>query len=156
MLGVGGLLWLLPFVYLTSLAVLLSLFVHGYKLPSRSFLKVYTIPSNSLAKMPITGQCTQAILTGGSKQLELIMIPIQAHSNFTQTNNHPLQMKTPIKIILGIVAALIGMGFVMPAIAQWKQEGAMTGMSIVLCLLGAILTLTGAGTAIRNIVKRSV
>jgi len=64
-------------------------------------------------------------------------------------------MKQPIKIILGIVALLVGMGFVMPAIAQWKHEGAMTGMSIALCSLGAALTLTGIGTAIHGITKRA-
>ena len=64
-------------------------------------------------------------------------------------------MKQPVKIILGIVAVLIGMGLVMPAIAQWKQAGAMTGMSIALCLLGLALTLTGAGAAIHGITRHS-
>ena len=64
-------------------------------------------------------------------------------------------MKQPIKIILGVIAVLIGMGFVMPAVAQWKNEGSMTGMSVLLCLLGAVLTLAGAGTAIRALVRRS-
>ena len=63
-------------------------------------------------------------------------------------------MKPLIKIILGIVAVLIGMGFVMPAVAQWKHEGAMTGMSVMLCLLGLVLTLVGAGTAIRALARR--
>ena len=65
-------------------------------------------------------------------------------------------MKQPIKIILGIVAVLIGMGFVMPAVAQWKHEGAMTGMSITLCLLGAGLTLAGLGAAIHAVTRRNV
>ena len=60
-----------------------------------------------------------------------------------------------IKIILGLVAVLIGMGFVMPAIAQWKQEGAMTGMSIVLCLLGVALTLAGLGATIQAVRRRN-
>ena len=64
-------------------------------------------------------------------------------------------MKQPIKIILGIIAVLIGMGFVMPAIAQWKQEGAITGLSVALCLLGLVLTLTGAGAAIHGITRRN-
>ena len=62
----------------------------------------------------------------------------------------------PIKIILGVVAVLVGMGFIMPAIAQWKQEGAMTGMSVVLCLLGLALTIAGAATAFRALVRRGV
>ena len=65
-------------------------------------------------------------------------------------------MKQPIKIILGIVAVLIGMGFVMPAVAQWKNEGAMTGASAALCLLGTVVTLAGIGAAIQGIARRSV
>ena len=64
-------------------------------------------------------------------------------------------MKRPIKIILGIVAVLIGMGLVMPAIAQWEHEGAMTGMSIILCLLGGVMTLTGAIAAIHAVARWS-
>jgi hypothetical protein len=64
-------------------------------------------------------------------------------------------MKPTIKIILGIIAALVGMGFVMPAIAQWKQEGAMTGLSVMLCLLGSIMTLAGIGAAVRGITRRN-
>lgn len=64
-------------------------------------------------------------------------------------------MKPLIKIILGIVAVLIGMGFVMPAIAQWRHEGAMTGVSVALCLLGALMTLGGIGAAIQGFAKRS-
>ena len=37
---------LLPFIYLTSLALLLSAYVHGYSIPSRGFLRAYAIPSN--------------------------------------------------------------------------------------------------------------
>ena len=64
-------------------------------------------------------------------------------------------MKQPIKIILGVIAVLIGMGFVMPAIAQWKNEGAMTGLSIALCLLGLLMTLSGIGAAIHALTRRN-
>ena len=64
-------------------------------------------------------------------------------------------MKRTLKIILGIVAVLVGMGFVMPAVAQWRHEGAMTGSSVALCLLGAVLTLAGVGTAFQGVVRRS-
>jgi hypothetical protein len=63
-------------------------------------------------------------------------------------------MKQTIKIIVGIIAVLIGMGFVMPAVAQWKHEGAMTSMSVLLCLLGVVLTLAGIGTAIHSLTRR--
>ncbi len=64
-------------------------------------------------------------------------------------------MKRTLKIIFGVIAVLVGMGFVMPAVAQWRHEGAMTGMSIALCLLGTLMTLAGAGAAIHGIAKRS-
>jgi hypothetical protein len=65
-------------------------------------------------------------------------------------------MKPPIKIILGIIAVLVGMGFVMPAVAQWRHEGAMTHSSVVLCLLGAVMTLAGIGAALHSVTRRSV
>lgn len=61
----------------------------------------------------------------------------------------------PIKIILGIIAVLVGMGFVMPAIAQWRNEGAMTGASVMLCLLGIVLTLSGIGAAVHAVTRRN-
>lgn len=64
-------------------------------------------------------------------------------------------MKRTIKIILGIIAVLVGIGFVMPALAQWRHEGAMTGSSVVLCLLGAVLTLAGCGAAIQSVLRRN-
>lgn len=64
-------------------------------------------------------------------------------------------MKRTIKIILGIIAVLVGIGFVMPALAQWRHEGAMTGSSVALCLLGAVLTLAGCGAAIQGVIKRN-
>ena len=63
-------------------------------------------------------------------------------------------MKRPLKIIIGTIAVLVGMGFVMPALAQWRHEGAMTGLSVALLLLGAVMTLAGGGAAIQGIAKR--
>jgi hypothetical protein len=64
-------------------------------------------------------------------------------------------MKRPTKIIFGIIAVLIGMGFVMPAVAQWRHEGAMTASSVVLCVLGAMMTLAGIGAAILGVTRRN-
>ena len=64
-------------------------------------------------------------------------------------------MKPILKIILGIIAVLVGMGFVIPAVAQWRHEGAMTASSVALCLLGAVLTVTGFGTAFLGGAKRA-
>lgn len=47
--------FLLPFVYLASLALLLSAYVHGWAIPSRAFLRVYATPSNIMAAAPVVG-----------------------------------------------------------------------------------------------------
>ena len=65
-------------------------------------------------------------------------------------------MKRTLKIILGIIAILVGMGFVMPALAQWRHEGAMTNLSVALLLLGAVMTLAGGGGAIQGIARRTI
>ena len=64
-------------------------------------------------------------------------------------------MKRIIRIMIGILAVLVGMGLVLPALAQWRHEGTMTGSSVGLCLLGAVLTLAGCGTAIRSVPKQN-
>jgi len=64
-------------------------------------------------------------------------------------------MKRTLKITIGIVAILVGMGFVLPAVAQWRHEGSMTGTSIALLLLGAVMTLAGGSAAIHGIAKRA-
>jgi hypothetical protein len=64
-------------------------------------------------------------------------------------------MNRTLKITIGIVAVLVGMGFVMPAVAQWKHEGSMTSLSVALLLLGAVMTLAGGGAAIHGIAKRA-
>jgi hypothetical protein len=46
---------LLPFLYLTTTALLLSAYVHNFPLPSRAFLKAYAGPSNGLAGLPVVG-----------------------------------------------------------------------------------------------------
>ena len=64
-------------------------------------------------------------------------------------------MNRTLKITLGIIAVLVGMAFAMPAVAQWRHEGAMTGVSVALCLLGAGMTLGGGGVAVRCVAKRA-
>ena len=46
---------LLPFLYLTTVALLLSAYVHNCPFPSRGFLKAYAIPSNGLVRLPVAG-----------------------------------------------------------------------------------------------------
>ena len=65
-------------------------------------------------------------------------------------------MKRTFIIIGGVIGVLVGMGFVMPAVAQWRQEGGMTNSSVALLLLGAVLTLGGVVAAIRAVARRGV
>jgi len=48
--------FLLPFIYLLSLAVLHSAYVHGWSFPSRRFLQAYAGPSNVMAVTPGVGR----------------------------------------------------------------------------------------------------
>ena len=48
-LYISAAIFLLPFIYLTSLALLLSACVQGWSIPSRSFLKAYAAPANAMA-----------------------------------------------------------------------------------------------------------
>ena len=41
-------------------------------------------------------------------------------------------MKRILIITIGIIGVLVGMGFVMPAVAQWRQEGSLTALSVAL------------------------
>ncbi len=48
-------------------------------------------------------------------------------------------------LFLGIIAVLVGMGFVMPAIALLRDTGALPGFEVALLLFGIFLTLGGVG-----------
>jgi len=56
------------------------------------------------------------------------------------------RMKKIIIIGNGIGGVLIGLALVMPAVAQYRQEGAMTTESVVALCIGSILMLGGGGT----------
>ena len=56
-------------------------------------------------------------------------------------------MKKALIITLGVVGVLVGMAFVMPAVALWRNTGAMAGADVGLLALGLVLTLGGLGTA---------
>jgi hypothetical protein len=70
-------------------------------------------------------------------------------------NNHTKLMKPIVLITLGIIGILVGMAFVMPAVAQFRHEGAMSHDEVWLLLLGTVLTLGGLGASIRGLKKRS-
>jgi hypothetical protein len=62
-------------------------------------------------------------------------------------------MKRGLTIAAGIVGVLVGMAFVMPAVAQYQHEGAMKNDEPWLFLLGSLLTLGGGIAAIRSLKK---
>ncbi len=51
-------------------------------------------------------------------------------------------------IFSGIAGVLIGMAFVMPAIALLRDTGALPGFEVGLLFLGVFLTLGGAAAAV--------
>ena len=63
-------------------------------------------------------------------------------------------MKHIFIIGAGIVAVLVGMALVMPAVAQYRQTGAMSHDEPWLFLIGSLLTLGGAGAAWAGAGKR--
>ena len=63
-------------------------------------------------------------------------------------------MKRGLIIAAGIVGVLVGMAFVMPAVAQYRHEGAMRNGEPWLFLLGSLLTLAGCAAAVGNLKKK--
>ena len=63
-------------------------------------------------------------------------------------------MKRTVLIIIGVLGALIGLGFVMPAIALLRTTGALPAFEVALLLLGIALTLSGGGAVIYGARKR--
>lgn len=62
-------------------------------------------------------------------------------------------MKRSIVIAAGIISILVGMALVMPAVAQYRQLGAMRNEEPWLFLIGSLLTLGGCFAGIRGIKK---
>jgi hypothetical protein len=48
----------------------------------------------------------------------------------------------------GVIAVLVGLGFVMPAVAQLRDTGALPTLGVGLLLLGLTLTLSGGGAVV--------
>jgi len=64
-------------------------------------------------------------------------------------------MKRTIIICAGIMGILAGMAFVMPAVAQYRHEGAMTSDEVLLFVLGLALTLGGGGASVYGVRKHT-
>ena len=74
---------------------------------------------------------------------------------FEKTAAERKTMKRIVVIGAGIIGVLIGMAFVMPAVALYRHQGAIAGGDVALLLLGAALTLGGAGAALFGAKKRA-
>lgn len=57
-------------------------------------------------------------------------------------------MKRNASFLGGIVLALVGLGFVMPAVAQMRDAGALPTVGVGLLLLGIALMLSGGGAVL--------
>lgn len=52
-------------------------------------------------------------------------------------------MKQAIILVLALVAILVGMGFVMPAVAKLRAVGSLPGLDVGLLFLGIGMTFAG-------------
>lgn len=57
-------------------------------------------------------------------------------------------MKKPFTIIGGVIGVLVGLGFVMPAVALLRDKGALPTFEVGCLLLGVTLTIGGVVAAI--------
>lgn len=74
-------------------------------------------------------------------------------AEFEKVHNKERKYMKRALIIGGIIGVLVGMAFVMPAVAQYQHEGAMKNSEPWLFLLGSLLTLAGCGAAFRGLKK---
>jgi hypothetical protein len=63
-------------------------------------------------------------------------------------------MKQIIKISAGVIGILVGMAFIMPAVAQARHQGTMANDEVGLLLLGIVLTIAGAVVSLSTFKKR--
>ena len=54
------------------------------------------------------------------------------------------------------MTVLVGLGFIMPALAQWREHGALPGVGVAFLLLGVLLSLGGLGAVITGARQRGV
>lgn len=75
-------------------------------------------------------------------------------AEFKKVQNRERQyMKRGLIISAGIIGILVGMALVMPAVAQYRQLGAMRNEEPWLFLIGSLLTLAGCVAGIRGLKK---
>lgn len=76
-------------------------------------------------------------------------------AEFAQVENTERKyMKRILIFIAGFIGIMVGMALVMPAVAQYRHEGAMRNGEPWLFLIGSLFTLAGGGAAVRGLKKR--
>ena len=60
-------------------------------------------------------------------------------------------MKKKLGLIGGGIGMLVGMGLIMTAIAQLKQQGSLPAIGVVLLLIGYTVVVGGGGIAINSL-----
>jgi hypothetical protein len=68
-------------------------------------------------------------------------------------NEERIVMKRSLLITAAVIGVMVGMALVMPAVAQYRHEGAMRNDEPWLFLVGSLITLAGCGSAIRGLMK---
>jgi hypothetical protein len=63
-------------------------------------------------------------------------------------------MKKIMIVLLGIFGVLIGVGFILPALAKHRDLGIWTGEQMAYCLLGAAIVIAGMSAAVFGLKKR--
>ena len=59
-------------------------------------------------------------------------------------------MKRNLQTLGGTVLVLVGLGFICPALAQLRAQGALPSVSVALLLLGVLLSLGGGGVVLAS------
>jgi hypothetical protein len=76
-------------------------------------------------------------------------------NEFKKVNISETKQMEKIIITAGVAGVLVGMTIVMPALANYGNEGPMSRQSVGALLLGIVLVLGSAGMAFRSLKKRA-
>jgi len=78
--------------------------------------------------------------------------PKKLNSEFKK--NERTLMKKIMTILLGIFGVFFGVGFILPALAKYRDLGIWTGEQLAYCSLGAAIVIAGISTVIFGFKKR--
>jgi hypothetical protein len=64
------------------------------------------------------------------------------------------KMRRIVITVLGLIGVLVGLGFILPALAQVRDHGAMPDRVVGIYTLGVSLAVVGASTMLYGITRR--